>query len=88
MPQYLLEFPIEQNFQLLDHPELRPLETQTEHRTATPIEGRDLKIPLRQYDLHLEVGSVLPENQCLIFALSIIQNQNCWTPCSLPMKIS
>lgn len=44
IPQHILEFPTEQNFQLLDHPELRSLETQTKHRTATPVAGKDLKI--------------------------------------------
>lgn len=43
MPQHILEFPIEQNFQLLDHPELSPLETHSEHGTATSVAGKDLQ---------------------------------------------
>lgn len=43
MPQHILEFPIEQNFQLLDHPELSPLETHSEHATATSVAGKDLQ---------------------------------------------
>lgn len=62
VPQRILEFPTEQNFQLLDHPELSPLETQTEHRTAISVAGKDLKMSSRLYDLHPEIGSVITEN--------------------------
>jgi len=57
-----MEFPIGQNFQLVDHPELRPLETQTVQRTATPVAGKDHEMSLRQCDLHPEIGSVISEN--------------------------
>lgn len=62
MLQHILQFPTEQNFQLLGHSELRHLEALIEHSPATPVAGKDLKMSLRRYDLHPEIESVITEN--------------------------